>query len=102
MHLTRSVRIIFFLLLSGSFVLGQAKPAGGSAAKKEAATTPSTAGAKGAPTVKEAEAFMTKAEAQLDDLGVRASRAQWVQENFITDDTETMSAQAQEHLTAVV
>jgi len=59
------------------------------------------AASKGAPTVAEAEAFMKKAEEQLLDLGVRASRASWVQENFITDDTEIMSAQAQERLTAV-
>jgi peptidyl-dipeptidase A len=61
-----------------------------------------TSGNKGAPTLAEAEAFMKKAEAQIDDLTVRASRAQWVQENFITDDTETMAAQAQERLTALV
>ncbi len=61
-----------------------------------------TSGSKGAPTLAEAEAFMKKAEAQIDDLTVRASRAQWVQENFITDDTETMAAQAQERLTALV
>src|SRR6185312_5884693 len=53
-------------------------------------------------TVAEAQAFMKKAEDQLEDLNVRANRAQWVQENFITDDTETMSAQANEKLTAVV
>ncbi|HMF91600.1 MAG TPA: M2 family metallopeptidase [Candidatus Angelobacter sp.] len=58
--------------------------------------------AKSAPTVAEAEAFMKKAEAQLEDLGIRASRANWVQENFITDDTETLAAQANERLTAVV
>ena len=45
---------------------------------------------------------MKRAEAQLDDLGARAGRAQWVQENFITDDTETMAAQAQEVLTKAV
>ena len=61
----------------------------------------SVAHAKGAATVAEAQAFMKKAEDQLADLGVRASRAGWVQENFITDDTETMSAQANEKLTAV-
>ncbi|HVS74285.1 MAG TPA: M2 family metallopeptidase [Candidatus Acidoferrales bacterium] len=54
------------------------------------------------PTVAEAQAFMKKAEDQLQDYGVRASRASWVQENFITDDTEILSAQAQEKLTAVV
>jgi peptidyl-dipeptidase A len=57
---------------------------------------------KGAATIAEAQAFMKKAEDQLEDLTVRASRASWVQENFITDDTETMSAQANEKLTAVV
>src|SRR5260370_38737111 len=56
----------------------------------------------GAPTLAEAQAFMKHAEAQLADLSVRASRASWVQENFITDDTEVLSAQAQEKLTAVV
>ncbi|HZS28107.1 MAG TPA: M2 family metallopeptidase, partial [Candidatus Angelobacter sp.] len=56
----------------------------------------------GKPTVAEAEAFMKKAEDQLEDLGIRANRAGWVQENFITDDTETMGAQANEILTAAV
>jgi peptidyl-dipeptidase A len=55
-----------------------------------------------AATVAEAQAFMKNAEDQLQDLGVRASRASWVQENFITDDTEVLSAQAQEKVTAVV
>jgi peptidyl-dipeptidase A len=53
-------------------------------------------------TIAEAQEFMKKAEAQLEDLVVRASRAGWVQENFITDDTETMAAQANEKLTAAV
>ena len=44
---------------------------------------------------------MKKAEDELQDLGVRAARANWVQENYITDDTEVLSAQAQEKLTAV-
>jgi len=82
-------------LLASPFAFAQAAP------KKSAAPAKSPA-AKGAPTVAEAEAFMKKAEAQLEDLGVKASRAEWVQENFITDDTETISAQAQERLTAVV
>jgi peptidyl-dipeptidase A len=69
----------------------------------KSAGSPSATHAKGgAATVAEAQAFMKKAEEQLLDLGVRASRASWVQENFITDDTETMSAQANEKLTAVV
>src|SRR6185437_1178062 len=78
----------------------------GSVAMAQTASTKTPPGnksaAKGAPTLPEAEAFMKKAEQQLDDLTVKASRAQWVQENFITDDTETMAAQAQERLTALV
>src|SRR6478735_588190 len=75
------------------------------AAKKpssKSSSAPSAAPAKGTATVAEAQAFMKKAEDQLLDLSVRAGRAGWVQENFITDDTETMSAQANEKLTAVV
>ncbi len=53
------------------------------------------------PTVAEAEQFMTQAEARLNDIGVKANRAAWVQQNFITDDTEAMSADAQDQLTAV-
>jgi peptidyl-dipeptidase A len=48
------------------------------------------------PTVAEAEAFIRGAEAKLNDLSVKASRASWVQSNFITDDTEIMSADANE------
>src|SRR5262249_15677252 len=48
-----------------------------------------------------AAAFMKEAEAQLQDLSIRGNRAGWVQENFITDDTEVISAQAQEKITAV-
>lgn len=86
----RSSQVLIVLLLAISVISAQTTPA-----KK-------TAAAKGAPTVAEAEAFMKTAEAQVLDLTVRAGRATWVQENFITDDTEAMSAQAQEKLTAVV
>jgi peptidyl-dipeptidase A len=54
-----------------------------------------------AATIAEAQAFIKHAETELQDLGVRAQRAAWVQANFITDDTELLSAQAQEKLTAV-
>jgi peptidyl-dipeptidase A len=49
-------------------------------------------------TVAEAEEFMRNAETRLNDLGVKASRASWVQSNFITDDTEILSADANEAL----
>jgi peptidyl-dipeptidase A len=53
------------------------------------------------PTVAEAREFMNKAEAQLADLTVKVNRATWVQENFITDDTEAMAADAIDQVTAV-
>ena len=48
----------------------------------------------GAPTVAEARQFADNAEKQLLDLWIKAGRAQWVHETFITDDTEQMSADA--------
>ena len=54
--------------------------------------------AKPAPTPEEAKKFIEDAEQRLFDLGVKASRASWVQENFITDDTEQIAADANEIL----
>jgi peptidyl-dipeptidase A len=54
-----------------------------------------------APTAGEAQDFMIKAEAQLADLNVKVQRASWVQENFITDDTQVMAADAIDEVTAV-
>ncbi len=48
----------------------------------------------GTATVAEAQAFMDKAEAQLMDLAIKGGRAAWVAENFITDDTEQIAADA--------
>jgi peptidyl-dipeptidase A len=47
-----------------------------------------------APTAAEAQEFMNQAEAQLADLSVKVQRASWVQENFITDDTQAIAADA--------
>ena len=55
----------------------------------------------GSPTVAEAEAFMNKAEARLAELSVKGSQANWVHDNFITDDTEALAADANDEITAV-
>lgn len=55
----------------------------------------------GSPTVAEAEAFMNKAEARLAELSVKVNQANWVHDNFITDDTEALAAAANDELTAV-
>ena len=53
------------------------------------------------PTVKEAEDFINQAEARLSELSVKVSRAAWVEDNFITVDTEALAADAQDQITAV-
>jgi peptidyl-dipeptidase A len=45
-------------------------------------------------TADDAKKFLDDAEVKLNDLGVESGRAAWVQENFITDDTEALSAKA--------
>jgi peptidyl-dipeptidase A len=49
-----------------------------------------------APTPAEAERFIRHAEQDLFDLSIKASRASWVEANFITDDTEQIAADANE------
>jgi peptidyl-dipeptidase A len=51
-----------------------------------------------APTVDDARAFLERAEQQLLELWIRAGRAAWVQNNFITDDTNRIAADAQAEL----
>src|SRR5215475_16199714 len=59
---------------------------------------PNGAGTKGSPSVKatvaEAEKFIAEAEKKLLELGVKSNKADWVKSNFITDDTEYLSADA--------
>jgi peptidyl-dipeptidase A len=50
----------------------------------------------------DAAAFMTIVEKELDDLQVKAGRAQWVSENFITDDTEALSAEMNKNLNVAI
>ena len=52
------------------------------------------------PTVNDAQAFVDDAEKQLFDLEIKAQRAAWVEENFITVDTEQMAADANQEVTA--
>ena len=57
---------------------------------------------KAAPTAAEAQAFIEQAERRLLDLGSKGQRASWVQENFITEDTEGIAADSQSEYTAAV
>jgi peptidyl-dipeptidase A len=54
------------------------------------------------PTVADAEKFVEKAEKLYLDSTIKDSRASWVQSNFITDDTESIAAEAKENLIATI
>ncbi len=73
--------VLSSLLLAGPALVAQ-QPAAGPAAPKPGAGVP------------EARRFMEQAERELDSLGIKANQAQWVAANFITDDTEALSADA--------
>jgi peptidyl-dipeptidase A len=55
-----------------------------------------------APTVEEARAFLEKAEAELLELSIKASRAAWVQNTYITYDTELLAADARKQSLAAI
>ncbi len=46
------------------------------------------------PSMEEAQQFLAGAEDKILTLGVEDQQADWVHENFITDDTEALSAKA--------
>jgi len=48
----------------------------------------------------EARSFIDDANAQLEVLGVRSGRAEWIKSNFITVDTEAMAAESYENYVA--
>ena len=50
------------------------------------------------PTVEEATKFANDAEARLAEMNVDSQRASWVQQNFITEDTQILSAKENEKL----
>ncbi|HMI51954.1 MAG TPA: M2 family metallopeptidase, partial [Candidatus Saccharimonadales bacterium] len=54
-----------------------------------------------AATTAEARAFITDAESRLYEANVKQQRADWVAQNFITEDSEAISADANQELTAL-
>lgn len=53
------------------------------------------------PTLAEAQEFMKNAEARLSELSVKGNRTEWVAENFITDDTEAIAADANDEISGI-
>ena len=80
----RALRLLPLALLALSFLLPPSVFAAEPAAKPAAAT------------VAEAEKFMAEAEARLLKLFIARDRAQWIAATYITEDTETLAAQANE------
>ena len=85
---------------SSARVQSASPPAEPSAPNASSATAPGAtapgAAAPTAATAAEATAFMAAAERELAALSVKSSQASWVAANFITDDTEALSAYAQQ------
>ncbi len=74
-----------------------------SAVTLAAQTSPAALKRKGAAaglTVAEARAFVDAAEKRLLDIWIKDNRAQWLQQNFITDDTERIAADADQEANA--
>jgi peptidyl-dipeptidase A len=84
----------FMLCLAAALLL--LPPVGPAFAQTEPAMTPATE-----PTAAEAKAFVEKAEAELAREGEYLNRVQWVQNTYITDDTNWLVAKANAESTAL-
>ncbi|HTG36358.1 MAG TPA: M2 family metallopeptidase [Thermoanaerobaculia bacterium] len=84
-------RSVAFLACAGLLLVLAAGPAAAAAPKKSAAK----------PTAAEARKFLEDASKRLLDLSIEAGRAAWVQENFITEDTQILAAARGEVLTGL-
>jgi len=73
---------------------------GVSASAQAPRATKKTQRASAPPSVVEARAFVDAAEKRLLDLWIKAGRAEWVQLNFITEDTERIAADAGQEVNA--
>lgn len=89
------IRIVENRFLFGFVILGLSLCSNSGLRAQSAAGSPS-----GKPTAGEAKAFLDEAEKQLFRLGIKEERAAWVQQNFITVDTEQIAADANQELTA--
>jgi peptidyl-dipeptidase A len=88
-------RSFAFLACTGLLLTLAAGPV--AAAPKKAAAKSTAA----KPTAAEARKFLDDASKRLLDLSIEAGRAAWVQENFITEDTQILAAARGEVLTGV-
>src|SRR4051812_2239872 len=69
--------------------------------KKTGAKGNHAAAASAKPSAAEAQKFIDDSEKQLSDLADKGQRADWVNENFITDDTDAIATDANSENSAV-
>ena len=69
-------------------------------AKRAATSAPKTSAAKAKPSIGEAREWMDSAEKKLLDVGVESGRADWIASTYIIDDSEILSAQANQRAIA--
>ena len=93
----KSLQPSLIALLVSTALLAGCQPA----ADKPATTTP-VAAAAAAPTAEQAKAFLQQAATDLDALIIESGRAEWIANNFITEDTEALAASVNEKLTAKI
>src|SRR5712664_2173050 len=86
-------RLVLSLILTTSVARAQTPM------KKHLAATTKSSSVQ--PTVAEAKRFIEQAETRMLDLWIKSGRASWVAENFITDDTESITADADQAVKAV-
>jgi len=85
MKATVSAIAIAVMIAAGSAGIAQSK-------KPPAATAAPHVPPNAAPTAAEAQAFLARAEKELADFNVINSRAQWVNNTYINDDTDALAA----------
>jgi peptidyl-dipeptidase A len=102
----RSLALVFGVALASGCGAPSSPPASGALALASAGPTatgaPASAAPPPAPTPDEARAFVADVEDHLRQLWVARDRANWVNENFITDDTEALAASGEEATAAYV
>jgi len=91
-HFMIAVVILSSICLFSITSLAQSRP--NRARTKEAASVK--------PTVAEAEKFIAEAEKKLLEFDIKSNKAAWVNLNFLTDDTDYLSADAQNEYIAAV
>jgi peptidyl-dipeptidase A len=82
-------------MIAGGFLLSACQPATEKPAEPQAAAV-------SAPTAEEATAFVKKASDEMATLLLEVNRADWIASNFITEDTEALSAASGQKMTETV